>query len=573
MATLIDLPQKQTRQYAFCVILLASLTLLPLLGIIDYNTLAEPREAVVPQSMLQTGNWVLPINNGGDIAYKPPLFHWAVALCSLPQGEVSEFSSRLPSALAAIALVLYSFFFFSRRGKPQTALIAAVCLLANFEFHRTAMSCRVDMLLTFCIVASIGELYKWAAERHLRGVPVLAVLLMSGGMLTKGFVGIVIPLMVVAVYMWLRGAGFWPVVWRWALLGVGALLLPACWYYAAWLQGGDGFLYMVYEENVLRFLGKMPYASHEHGPFYYVPQLLSGLLPWTFVFLAGLLTVKAATWRSVRVWTRVWWTDFWKKLRERPSAELLSWLAVVLIVVFYLIPKSKRSVYLLPIYPFVAYLTALLIDYLQQFHRKYLQGCVALMAGVITLAFLGTFLMQMGLFPKTWFEGLGLGDAISAYARALEGTNWTFFVAVLVAIYAFYALSTLRRQTHQLLYNALLGFLLLDAFVLPPLLNAKSDKTCAVRIAEYTTERPVYSFIDEHTGMVHFYQINFYLKGGVVPFDAEAEKGYLLVGEKDVRVFAERYPDVRLEEVIDFQHKSHDNRHNLQNLLLYAFSR
>ena len=38
------------------------LTLLPFLGLTDFHTKGEPREAIVAVSMLQSDNWVLPIN-------------------------------------------------------------------------------------------------------------------------------------------------------------------------------------------------------------------------------------------------------------------------------------------------------------------------------------------------------------------------------------------------------------------------------------------------------------------------------------------------------------------------------
>ena len=49
------------------VSILAILTLIPFLGLTDFNTKGEPREAVVAYTMLEHGNWILPINNGGDI--------------------------------------------------------------------------------------------------------------------------------------------------------------------------------------------------------------------------------------------------------------------------------------------------------------------------------------------------------------------------------------------------------------------------------------------------------------------------------------------------------------------------
>ena len=573
MAQVISLPSVLRRRQAVSLLLLAVLTLLPFLGITDFNTVGEPREAVVSQSMLQTGNWVLPLNNGGDIAYKPPLFHWMAALCSLPFGQVTELSARMPSALAAIALAVYCFLFFSRRGKASTAFIASVCLLCTFELHRTAVSCRVDMLLTCCMVAATCELYKWAAERHLRGWPIDAVVLMSGGMLTKGFVGIVLPLMVVAVWMWLRGSGFWAVAWRMALLFASAMVLPAVWYAAAWRQGGDAFLYMVYEENVLRFLGKMPYSSHEHGVFYYVPQLLSGLLPFSIVAVGALCFVPRKAWRRLRLWTRSWWQAFGQRLRQMDDADLLSWLAIAVVVGFYLIPKSKRSVYVLPVYPFVAWFIAQLLEWMQAHRRKWLGAFATMLAVVVSMVFVALMLVQMGVVPMGWLERIGLGEAAMAYQHVPAYAEWTWLAAVVAAVYAFYTLNAFGRPLSQVLYNAVLAFLLADAMVLPPLLNQKSDKACAAVMEPYAAEAPVYSFLDEPTGMLHFYQINFYLEGRVKPFDATAQKGYLLVGEKDAAVFRQRYPDVRLEPCINFHHISHDNRHNRQNLLLYAFSR
>ena len=64
------------------VLIVAMLMLLPFLGLSDFNTKGEPREAVVALSMLKDGNWILPVNNGMDIPYKPPFFHYCIAMLS-----------------------------------------------------------------------------------------------------------------------------------------------------------------------------------------------------------------------------------------------------------------------------------------------------------------------------------------------------------------------------------------------------------------------------------------------------------------------------------------------------------
>ena len=52
------------------IIILAIVMMIPFLGLTDFNTKGEPREAVVAYTMLKHGNWILPINNGGDIDRK-----------------------------------------------------------------------------------------------------------------------------------------------------------------------------------------------------------------------------------------------------------------------------------------------------------------------------------------------------------------------------------------------------------------------------------------------------------------------------------------------------------------------
>jgi 4-amino-4-deoxy-L-arabinose transferase-like glycosyltransferase len=242
--------------------------------------------------MINDGNWILPINNGGDIPYKPPFFHWLIALFSLLPGYVSEFTSRLPSALALIVMVVMGYRFFARRGDEPTAFVASLLTLTAFEVHRAGMNCRVDMVLTACIVCALYLLYRWY-EKGRNSVPWLAILCMSMGTLTKGPVGIILPCFVMGVFLLLRKERFWGVAGQLFLFAVLACILPALWYVAAWQQGGDAFLDLVKEENLGRFMGKMTYESHEN-PFYYnFITLITGWLPWTVLLLISLPVLYA----------------------------------------------------------------------------------------------------------------------------------------------------------------------------------------------------------------------------------------------------------------------------------------
>ena len=184
------------RKKAFWFIaLLSVLVVVPFLGETIFYSKGEPREAIVALSMLESGNWILPVNYGTDIAYKPPFFYWSIAAVSSLFGEVTEFSARFPSALAFLAMQLMFFAFVAKRKNVQTAFLASILLLSSFEVHRAAVACRVDMVQVAFIVISLCLLFRWD-EKGCRGVPWLAVLLMGCATLTKGPVGLHIPLRV-----------------------------------------------------------------------------------------------------------------------------------------------------------------------------------------------------------------------------------------------------------------------------------------------------------------------------------------------------------------------------------------
>ena len=66
----------------------------------------ESRWANAAREMIETGDWLVPRLYGEPLFTKPPSMYLAIVLCSLPLGSVTEFTARLPSALAACACVL-----------------------------------------------------------------------------------------------------------------------------------------------------------------------------------------------------------------------------------------------------------------------------------------------------------------------------------------------------------------------------------------------------------------------------------------------------------------------------------
>ena len=67
------------------------------------------------------------------------------------------------------------------------------------------MTTRVDMLLTTFIVIGLFQLYRWEDKLELKGLPIFIPLLLGCAVLTKGPVGVVLPLFVFGIYLLMLG--------------------------------------------------------------------------------------------------------------------------------------------------------------------------------------------------------------------------------------------------------------------------------------------------------------------------------------------------------------------------------
>ncbi len=143
--------------------------------------------------MLRSGNVVVPQLYGEPILTKPPGMYAAIAVVSLPFGEVSPWSARLPSALAAGVSVWMFYLMFARRLGQEAGIAAAVILPMSFMWLERAPSAEIDMLQLAWVMGSLFFFLKAleaAEDGSQKGSAVwiwwlLALLCVAGGVLTK----------------------------------------------------------------------------------------------------------------------------------------------------------------------------------------------------------------------------------------------------------------------------------------------------------------------------------------------------------------------------------------------------
>ncbi|MDR1500357.1 MAG: glycosyltransferase family 39 protein [Tannerellaceae bacterium] len=545
------------RKPVMTVIAVCALAVLPWIGMGGFSTKGEPREAAVAISMLESGNWVLPEVYANEFAYKPPMAHWLMAAFSLPQGYVSEFTSRLPSAISYMLLVGMTLLFFGRRVRFHESFISALLLLTCIEIHRAGATARVDMLLTCLTVISLYTLYHWEDRRELEGLPLSIPLLLGAAVLTKGPVGSVLPLLVFAVYLVSLGKYPLKTVLKTVLYaGVSSVFLPVLWYVAAWREGGDSFLNVVIAENFGRFFHITPANTgydlgHEQGAWYNILTLVAGLMPWTLLIAFSLPALRLPGRPAIRgLIPRIR-----EAFRSMDKVKQFSLIALICIIVFYSIPSSKRSVYLMPAYPFITIFASQYILHIARHMRRATMAFAGLLV-TITVAFLAIALLtatktiDLTAIAAPLTAGREAVDTISAINTALsrpDSLTWLIMLVLLAA--SLTVIYQMRRKINlKILYSVIFIVfavnLLIDGVIMRAIRNQTSPRPFAERImTEYPLTKDNVYVMNNLKEYTNLYGLNFYMHNIFHNFEKDhPREGYLLAAEDDIKKIIALHP-------------------------------
>ncbi|MGB5080013.1 MAG: glycosyltransferase family 39 protein, partial [Burkholderiales bacterium] len=309
---------------------------------LGYRHLVRPDEgryAEIPREMVASGDWVTPRLNGLKYFEKPPLQYWATAAAFSVLGA-NEWTARLWPGLAGFLGVLLVFRTGNRLFGPPAGLYAAAVLASSALYVVMGHMLTLDMALTFfmsaCVFAvALAQRDEAGAQERRRwmwvawGAAALAVL-------SKGLIGIVLPVGAVALYVLVERD--WKRLARLHIVsgGAGFLCLAAPWFVAVSLANPEFLRFFFIHEHFERFLTR---EHDRYGPvWYFVPVVLLGILPWVVSLFPAL-------------------GDGW---RRRPGADfqprrfLLLWCGVVF--AFFSASDSKLGSYILPVFPALALL-------------------------------------------------------------------------------------------------------------------------------------------------------------------------------------------------------------------------
>ena len=322
----------------------------------------EATYAQIAREMAAGGHWLSPTWAHQPFFKKPPLLFWLQAGLFHCFG-VSEFWARIPSALAAVAVVLLVYFIARRLASPAAGLLAAFALMTMNHFDRAAREGMTDALLCFCIFLA---LYAWL--RLCREEPAWFYLLCTAvglGIMIKGPAVLVGPAAIAADWLILREPEKLIATRHYFLGALLLLAIVAPWHIWMIVHFGRAFLHQyVGIELATRVTTK--FEGSGGGPAYYLRVILSGAFPWSFVALIAL-----GRW----IWSKQW-------------SDSLLWILAGIVLIGYSVLPTGHQWYILPAYPALAIEVGRLLADSSERWRVVRYASIVMLAAGILVAFI-----------------------------------------------------------------------------------------------------------------------------------------------------------------------------------------
>jgi 4-amino-4-deoxy-L-arabinose transferase len=418
------------RRDVLLLCLFSAALFLPGLGGHDLWNPNEPVYGRAVVEMERGGDWLVPRVNGLVFPEKPILYYWAALVASKIAGGPSEGALRIPSALAGILSVAAAYLLARRCVGARRARIAAVLLATTHMIFLGSRTIQMDVLVEASTLVTI-----LAASRALDGglAPRAAMLawLAAGiaaglGFLAKGPVAWICPAVVLAAYAVATRRPRALVSAGAALAAAAAIAVAVPWLAMLWARGETAFLEeMLLRQNVTRFVDPWDHAAPW---WYFLRYYWIDMAPWAaFTPLALAIPGRAD--------------------RER-RFDTLSWCWIASIVVFFSLSASKRSPYILPVAPAVAFLASgvlerFLDDGLEAWRRRAVVVLVALHGLAFGAAALVLWRRVLPRYPEAGSAiatlaltlAAGLLAVAAGFAVRRRGAPLAGLVASLVALY------------------------------------------------------------------------------------------------------------------------------------------
>lgn len=436
----------------------------------------EVRHADVYMRLLE-GHWLALNLNGLPYPDKPPLYFWFLNLLDRIPGVDQPLLFFLGTALSAMLFTGTTWLLARATGHDRRVSFGAGFMSLGCLFVAgTAHYPRMDLLFSVAIALSLICLYRGWIKRSAPIWLTLGFILAGVATLIKGPLGLAFPLLTSVLFLFWRGTPG-RLNDRDGLFGFALMLIMLLvWVGSLFFQGESDYLRELFGPQTA---GRIVNAWHHAAPWwYYLVALPLIWLPWT------LLIPFIDWWKAARHLPAAW------KARREDGGRGWLWLAIIGGVALLSAVSGKIAIYLLPLLPALAVVSARALLLLSPRRSRWFFFCLGLFFGLLGLALVAA---QFGprllpLLSETWTT------VLPAVARAyLDNTSGLAFMGLALLFLAAVLLFLTRRSLPDgsLLLTGLGVILLMQPYALavaPSLDTMLSPRAQAAAMAGYVRQ-------------------------------------------------------------------------------------
>lgn len=337
-----------------------------ILGIGSYPLMDidETRYASMAYDMFRSKDFMTLYLNGEYFFEKPPLFFWLECLSFGLFGKVNEFTVRFPVAMLGLLCSFLVYFTGKKIVSRKFGIVSALILATSVEFFILSKFAILDIVLTFYTTFSIffGFMTLFCEEKNKKWFWWLFYIFSGLAVLAKGIPGFVLPFgTMFFVYITAKKFKelFKPLFFIPGTLLFFAIVLP---WHILMLDKHDPLFFNEYimKHHIARFTTSAD-LGRKQPVWFFAVTILWGFFPWILPLIA---TCK--NWFLEILQTFKNGFDF-NKMDNLQKFITINAIAAIFTLTFFSISSSKLVTYILPIYPFLACLTAkIIIDYCQE---------------------------------------------------------------------------------------------------------------------------------------------------------------------------------------------------------------
>jgi|GEM_PF-1919245 len=313
----------------------------------------EARNAIAAKSIMKgtAENWIIPEIAGEKSTQKPVLFYWLVTLSCIIGDKIDGFWVRIPAVLSGMMCVMYLFFAVKKIIDARTGFFCAVILATSVKFLGMSRTSRIDIFLTLCITVALFEFYFFLQNQKVRHV-VAGYFFCALGVLCKGPVGLILPALVFFIYfLAVKDVKKILVFARWEGIAVFCILTIPYYIAATYVTGGEFIGDFIIKHNIERFTGGEGVFGSRKPFWFYIPNFIAGVLPWTIFSPALFYYYKFDFMTANLVSLKSKYELKGNDCAGKNNLFTFAMLWFFAIFVFFSFSSFKRSDYILPLYP------------------------------------------------------------------------------------------------------------------------------------------------------------------------------------------------------------------------------